>query len=112
MSDHPSSRVEQWRPQPRPEWVRRLNEEGACLDIRSIVPLDERSLIDTAKANTGLSDFGADDWREPFQVFINSLEDEAQLNLVGRILTRSDLLMYLEARLKIEDTYKRHPEIE
>lgn len=111
MNENTGSRVEQWKPQPRPEWVRRVNEEGACLDIRSVVPLDETSLVETAKANTGLDDFGTDDWREPFQVFLESLDEEAELNLMGRILTRSDLLMMLEARLKIEDTYKRHPEI-
>jgi Sulfotransferase family len=82
------------------------------MDIRSVVPLDENSLLRCAKHNTGLSDFGADDWYEPFQVLIKALEEEAQLNLIGRLLTRSELLILLEARLRIEDTYKRHPEIE
>ena len=62
-------------------------------------------------ASTGLSDFGADDWREPFRVFLKALEEEAQLNLMGRIRTRSEILQLLEARLQVEDTYKRHPEI-
>jgi hypothetical protein len=57
-------RAEAWRPPRRPEWVQRLNEEGSCMDIQSLVPLDERSLIDRAIANTGLDDFGDDDWRE------------------------------------------------
>lgn len=112
MNEGSPSRVEQWRPRPRPEWVQRINEEGGHLDIRSIVPLDARSLIETAKTNTGLTDFGSDDWIEPFHVFVKALEDEAQLNLMGRILSRSDILMYLEARLRVEDTYKRHPEID
>lgn len=105
-------RVKQWSPPPRPEWVQRLNQEGSYLDIKSIVPLDENSLILCAKANTGLADFGSDDWHEPFKVFIKSLEQEAELTLIGRILTRTDLLQYLEARLRIEDTYKKHPEID
>ena len=107
---HPDHRV-QWQPPPRPEWVHAINEEGACMDIRGIVPLDERSLLDTAMRNTGRDDFGPDDWREPFRVFIKSLEDEAELNLMGRLRTRSDILILLEAKLQIEDTYKRHPEI-
>ncbi len=111
MSDINSYRVKQWQPQPRPDWVSRVNEEGTYLDIKSIVPLDEDSLINHAKANTGLSDFGTEDWREAFQVFIKSLNDEADLNLMGRIMTRSDILMYLEARLHLEDAYKRNPEI-
>jgi hypothetical protein len=101
----------EWEPPPRPEWVQRINEEGACMDISGIVPLDERSLLDTAMRNTGLDDFGPDDWREPFQIYIRALEEEAQLNLMGRLRTRSDILILLEAKLQIEDTYKRHPEI-
>ena len=100
-----------WVAPPRPEWVRRINEEGSCMDIRGVVPLDEDSLLSIAKASTGLSDFGDDDWVEPFKVLIQALDDEAELNLMGRLMTRSDLLMLLEARLRIEDTYQRHPEI-
>lgn len=81
------------------------------MDIGGVVPLDETSLLDTAMRNTGLSDFGAEDWREPFRVLIKSMDEEASLNLMGRLMTRSEILMLLEARLRIEDTYKRHPEI-
>lgn len=107
-SDHRS----EWVPPVRPEWVQRINEEGECMNIRGVVPLDEESLLNAAMQATGLSDFGADDWREPFRVFIKALEEEAQLNLLGRIRTRSEILQLLEARLQIEDTYKKHPEIE
>jgi len=105
-------RIKEWTPPERPEWVRKVNEEGTYLDLKGVVPLDEHSLIERAKHNTGLSDFGQDDWYEPFQVFIKSLEEEAELSLMGRLMTRSDILMHLEARLKVEETYKRHPEIE
>jgi Sulfotransferase family len=102
----------QWRPPSRPEWVRRINEEGDYMNISGVVPLDEKSLLESAMRSTGLSDFGADDWREPFRVFIKSLEEEAELSLMGRLMTRSEILMLLEGRLRIEDTYKRYPEIE
>lgn len=104
-------RVKQWKPPARPAWVRDINAEGACMDLRGVVPLDENSLIAHAKATTGLSDFGDDDWHEPFQVLIRSWDEEASLNLMGRLMARSDLLVYLQSRLQIEDTYKRHPEI-
>lgn len=107
-----NKRREEWVPPERPEWVKRINEEGACMDIRGVVPLDENSLIATACTNTGLSDFGDEEWREPFQVLIKSLEEESELNLMGRLMTRTDLLLYLQARLQVEDTYKKHPEIE
>ncbi len=103
---------QQWQPPQRPEWVQRINEEGYGMNINGVVPLDERSLLDAAMRSTGLSDFGADDWREPFRVLIKALEEEAELTLMGRLMTRSEILMLLEGRLRIEDTYKRHPEIE
>ena len=112
MNDDMTYRTKQWSPPARPDWVRRVNEEGGYLDLKSIVPLDEDSLISRAKANTGLGDFGVDDWYEPFKVLIKALDQEAELTLMGRIMTRSDLLMNLEARLRIEDTYRRHPEID
>lgn len=106
------SRRAVWHPPVRPEWVRRINDEGAGLDLKGVVPLDPASLIATATKNTGLADFGGDDWREPLDRFCKALDEEAQLNLMGRILTRTDLLMFLEARLRVEDLYRRHPEIE
>jgi Sulfotransferase family len=101
----------QWQPPTRPDWLIRLNEEGHCMDIKGVIPLEEHGLIDSAMKNTGLSDFGADDWREPFRIYINALNEEADLNLMGRIRARWQILGFLEARLQIEDTYKRHPEI-
>lgn len=112
MASLGNTRMPSWSPPPRPDWVTRVNEEGSYLDLRSVVPLDPRELIERAVANTGLRDFGDDDWRQPFEVLVKALDTEAQLTLIGRMLGRSDLLMFLEARLRIEDAYKRHPEIE
>ena len=112
MSTQQFDRTAVWRPQPRPEWVQRINEEGSHLDLESVVPLDEESLIGAATKNTGLDDFGDDNWREPFSVFVNNVDKEANLTLMGRLMTRSDLILFLQARLQVEDTYKRHPEIE
>ncbi len=110
--NEPYDRRTAWKPAPRPEWVARLNEEGESLNIKSIVPLDEASLLNEAMRNSGLSDFGDDRWRAHFRVLIHAIENEAKLNLTGRILTRSDLLIYLEARLAITECYKQNPEIE
>lgn len=105
-------RRDMWTPPSRPEWVSKVNEEGRYLDIRGIVPLDPESLIATAKRNTGLSDFGEDDWIEPFRIYVQSVDEDGDLNLMGRIMTRSELLMMLEGRLRVEEAYKQHPEIE
>lgn len=100
-----------WSPPPRPEWVARINEEGEYIDARAVVPLDAASLIDWAQRNTGLNDFGSDDWREPFQVFLKSVDEEAHLNLMGRLWVRAEVLNLLEARLQVEHEFKQHPEI-
>jgi hypothetical protein len=110
MSETSPDRRSRWRPRPRPDWVRHLNEEGRVLDSKSVVPLDEESLLRCAIENTGLDDFGDDQWREPFRILLRSIEEEANLNLMGRIYTRSDLLIHLEGRLQITDWYKQHPE--
>ncbi len=101
-----------WQPPPRPEWVQRVNEEGYCMNISGVVPLDSKSLREAAIRSTGLSNFGVDDWREPFEVLVKAMDEEADLNLMGRIRTRSEILNSLEARLQIEETYRQHPEID
>lgn len=101
-----------WTPPPRPEWLARVNEEGRGMDIASLVPLQPGELLETAMRNTGLADFGSGEWREGFEVLVKALEEEADLNLFGRLMTRSDLLIWLQARLEIEDAYRRHPEID
>lgn len=107
-----NSTVGTWAPPPRPEWLARVNEEGRGMDIASLVPLRPQELLDTAMRNTGLSDFGPGEWREGFEVLVKALEEEAELNLFGRLMTRSDLLIWLQARLEIEEAYRRHPEID
>jgi Sulfotransferase family len=107
-----TDRTKMWTPPARPEWVQRINDEGTHMNIVGVVPLDAESLLVAAQKSTGLTDFGDDDWREPFEVLCSALEEESDLNLMGRIRTRSEMLMMLEGRLQIEDWYKRHPEID
>jgi hypothetical protein len=83
MSDttaKPTARRDDWSPSPRPDWVRQLNDEGSHLDIAGIVPLTENSLLAAARRNTGLNNFGADDWVEPFRVFLKSLEQDSRFH--------------------------------
>ena len=101
-----------WTPPPRPDWLQRVNEEGECMDIRAVVPLDPVSMLDAAKRSTGLSDFGDEDWREPFEVLCKSFDEDANLNLFGRIKIRHEILLLLKNRLQIEAAYAQHPEIE
>lgn len=112
IADEFAERKLAWTPPARPDWVQRINDEGRFFDLRGVIPLHEDSLIDTAQRNTGLSDFGDDHWREPFSILARSLDEEGELNLIGRLMVRQELLLNLQGRLMIEDAYTRHPEIE
>jgi hypothetical protein len=102
-----------WTPPPRPEWLAKFNQIGQMMDIKSVISLSAESLMDEAKRNTGLSDFGADNrWEKHFHKLLEAIETEGKLTPFGRLLTRSDFLIYLEARLRITEEYKLHPEIE
>jgi hypothetical protein len=101
-----------WTPPPRPDWLQHVNAEGRHMHIKSLVPLEAQELMDTARRNTGFSDFGSDEWRDPFARLLHALETEAELNLFGRLMARSDLLRWLEERLGIEAAYAEHPEID
>ena len=81
-----------WRAPPRPEWVARVNAEARAIDPAAVVPLDAESLLAWACRNTGLEDFGDDDWREPFAVLLRGLETEADLHLMGRLAARTEIL--------------------
>jgi hypothetical protein len=103
--------LSQWQPPARPQWLQRLNAEAASFDLKNVVPLDKNSLISAACSATGLTQFGDDFWREPFEVLIKSIETDAELNLMGRLMSRNDILTWLKNRLQITDLLKRHPEI-
>jgi len=102
----------------QPAWLRRLNAVGRTLVSSGgsgamAIPLDVESLLAEASHNTGLTEFGPDDgWREGLGVLANSLDGEAKLTLVGRMLARGDVVNALETRLRIEETYRRRPEID
>lgn len=108
----PGALTKHWTPPPHPEWLTRVNREGACFDLPGVIPLDDNSLIACAREATGLDNFGDDLWHEPFQVLLKALEEEAGLTLMGRLMARSDILLWLCNRLRIVDTLERHPEID
>lgn len=101
----------QWQAPPHPEWLAAMNREGGYFNLSAVVPLDENSLLQQACSSTGLTDFGDELWREPFQILLRALEEEAQLTLMGRLMARNDIFLWLRTRLMVTDLLKRHPEI-
>lgn len=81
--------------------VRILNGCGTLLDKSRIprAPVRAVDLIETAKRRCGLDDFGGGDFFEGLSRLLDSCQRESQLNLIGRIVLRADLMRILCLRL-------------
>jgi hypothetical protein len=69
-------------------------------------------LVDRARAESGLDDFGGDSWRAGLEVLVASALDESSFNELGEQLFYGGIVRTLTVRLAIEDWYRRHPEID
>jgi hypothetical protein len=69
-------------------------------------------LMDAAVARTGLEDFGDDSFREGLEILVRALETEARLNARGEEFIYRRIGLHLAQRLKVEDWYRRQPEID
>ena len=71
-----------------------------------------KALLDIARSETGLDDFGVDTFREGLEILVGSLREEARLNALGEKVLHDRIVGHLKQRLQIEDWYRRHPEID
>ena len=76
-----------------------------------LLSLRPEALIAHAAKQAGLNDFGSDYFRGPLARLCRSLEEDAQLTALGRLMARQDILRLLVNRLQFIDIFKRHPEI-
>jgi Sulfotransferase family len=75
-------------------------------------PLDADALHAQARADTGLADFGAEDYRERLDVYLAALRDIGGLHDAGVVNFYGQLLQLLKNRLLLIDLLSRHPEID
>ncbi len=75
-------------------------------------PLDADALHAQASADTGLHDFGPDDYRERLDVYLAALRDIDGLHGAGEVNFYGQLLQVLKNRLLLTDLLSRHPEID
>lgn len=75
------------------------------------IRLDKDHLIRLARKQTGLHSFGNNFWEEPLDRLIDSINQEAELNPVGRFITQKRLTGLLATRLRAEYWFKKYPEI-
>lgn len=74
---------------------------------------DPKALLEEASAATGgLSQFGDDSFRPALAALCLALEREGRLSDMGRGVLRQKLVGHLTNRLRIEDYFRRHPEID
>ena len=73
--------------------------------------LNAEILLQKAIAQTNLSDFGDDAFREPYGLLLQSLRDEARLNTQGVIMLQHTILRLLVNRLLTEQAFTANPEM-
>ena len=73
--------------------------------------MNSEELVESARQQTGLSDFGDELFREPLHVLLDALERQAQLNDMGRFRARANIASALATRLRIEDFVAGHPDV-
>jgi hypothetical protein len=97
----------------RPRLVALFDALGRAAAHAGLRPsLDPDSLIAAARRQTGLADFGGDEWfREPLARLTDSMEREARLTPLGRVVMRGQLVRNLGARLRTVKLLAEHPEI-
>ena len=94
-------------PSTRPVWVQAVNRgEIEPINDEAGRPLTRDALIGEALAldgsDRGLAAFGSETFLEGLDVFTRAVEEEAQLHVLGRWITRRFLLRLLVGRLQIE----------
>ncbi len=99
----------------RPDWVRRINLMAGSVGghARDLVSLDAGDLLDTAVATLGglpEGDLGDPRWQERFEALVAAV-DASGMHVVGRLMTKQELLRSLRTRLLLTATIDAAPEI-
>lgn len=95
-----------------PEFAPDVEEiRGFMAMMAADTPLDAELLHQKARAETGLDDFGNDDYRERFDLFLRALTEIDGLHEPGVLSFHMQLLQALKNRLLLEQLLKDHPEI-
>lgn len=98
----------------RPDWVRRLNAmAGSVGGAERMVPIDADALLREAVDSIGsddFGDFGDPGWEKGFRSIVDGLQD-VDLHVVGRLLTRQELLRSLRTRLLLARSWQQNPGI-
>ncbi len=104
-----------WAPPARPDWVEAANRgEVWPVAEEAGAPLQLDPLLAEARARMGIrdggpDDFGARDFVEPLERYLDALAREASLTVVGRWMTRQFLVRLLCGRVHLVEEVSRDP---
>src|SRR2546423_11789216 len=68
-------------------------------------------LVAEACTTAALDDFGSESFREGLEVYCASVSSEADLNEVGTIGIRANIVASLVNRLRVVDWWNQHPDV-
>jgi len=93
--------------------IRFLNKCGALLQKSGLKwgIWSTAELVEIAKYRCGTDDFGGVEFFEPLSRLLESCQREAQLNVVGKLALRADVVRMLSNRLLMERDRRLLPEI-
>jgi len=95
-----------------PEFAPEVDEIRSFMELMAVdTPLDGDVLHQKARDETGLADFGSDDYRERFDLFLKALSEIDGLHGPGILSFHMQLLQVLKNRLLMTELLKRNPEI-
>jgi hypothetical protein len=99
----------------RPAWVRRINAMAGSVggDARRLVTIDPAELLREAEDSLGFvprGDFGDPAWRTRFEQLASAI-DASSMHVVGRLMTRQELLRSLRMRLMLTRELDVNPTI-
>lgn len=96
----------------RPLPIALFNRAGRMAEKLGALPeLNTAQLVANARRKTGLSDFGDEWFLHPLNVLVDSINQEAQLTPLGKLIQKNRLEAALIVRLRVEQLLKDHPEI-
>lgn len=75
------------------------------------VQFTSANILNAARAETGLSDFGAADFVERLDVWVQAVNEDVDASDIARINLQQMCVRYAATRLRVEDMVGRHPEI-